>query len=422
MAIKKLYSSDSRRKTISKLNNNFLSIAPDVILEISDDAPAENMNNIIWIDTSMDNIIKEINTQTYADEYFASHPSINRSTFKYIGDDGKPTLEFKKMLYGDNYKSSHNYILKPKNKTMTGFCNPIKSQNNTPLFDLSGITFDTSDTETFNGAFYDTPNLEKINVSEWNTSKATNFNGLFGFAVDIKKLDVSKWDTSKVTNMEKAFLNCTELVNLDVSRWNTSNVTNMKNIFAQNPKLLTLDISKWNTSKVVDMSFMFNSDSKINNLNLSNWNVSQVKTMERMFSSCNTLSNIGDISNWDTRNVTTIDSMFSLSIKLINLNLSNWNTSKLNIASYAFSSMSNLKTLDISNWDTSNVTNMQYFVAYDNNLTTINGVIDFKSCTEYHAMFYGCIKLTSVKVKNLPTDIDTFCRTAKIDKSKVIVV
>lgn len=422
MVIKKLYSSDSRRKTISKLNNNFLSIAPDVILEISDDSPTENKNNIIWIDTSMDDIIKEIDTQTYANEYFASHPEIDRSTFKYIGDDGKPTLEFKKMIYGDDYKPSHNYILKPKNKSMKGFCKPIKAQNNTPLFDLSGITFDTSDTETFNEAFYDTPNLEKINASEWNTSKATDFYGLFGFAVDIKKLDLSKWNTSKVTNMEKAFLNCKELVNLDVSRWNTSNVTNMKNIFAQNPKLTTLDISKWNTSKVVDMGYMFNNDFKINNLNLSNWNVSQVKTMERMFSSCSALTNIGDISNWDTRNVTTIDSMFAQSTKLVNLNLSNWNTSKLNITNYAFSSMPNLKTLDISNWDTSNITNMQYFVAYDDNLTTINGVLDFKSCTRYVGMFYGCTKLTSVKVKNLPVDIDTFCNTANIDKSKVIVV
>lgn len=396
MAIKKLYSSDSRRKTISKLNNNFLSIAPDVILEISDDSPTENKNNIIWIDTSMDDIIKEIDTQTYANEYFASHPEIDRSTFKYIGDDGKPTLEFKKMIYGDDYKPSHNYILKPKNKSMKGFCKPIKAQNNTPLFDLSGITFDTSGTETFREAFYDAPNLEKINVSDWNTSK--------------------------VTTMEKAFLNCAELVNLDISRWDTSNVTNMNNIFAQNPKLTTLDISKWNTSKVVDMGSMFNIDSKINNLNLSNWNVSQVKNMERMFSSCSALTNIGDISNWDTRNVTTIESMFSQSTKLANLNLSNWNTSKLNIASYVFSSMFNLKTLDISNWDTSNVTKMQYFVAYNNNLTTINGVIDFKSCTSYVGMFYGCTKLTSVKVKNLPVDIDTFCNTANIDKSKVVVV
>ena len=48
MAIKKLYSSDSRRKTISKLNSNFVAITPDVILDISNNAPTENMENIIY--------------------------------------------------------------------------------------------------------------------------------------------------------------------------------------------------------------------------------------------------------------------------------------------------------------------------------------------------------------------------------------
>ena len=55
-------------------------------------------------------------------------------------------------------------------------------------------------------------------------------------------------------------------------------------------------------------------------------------------------------------------------------------------------------------------------------LTTITGVLDLRACTNYKEMFNGCSKLTMVKVKNLPTDIDTFCNTARIDKSKVIVV
>jgi hypothetical protein len=56
------------------------------------------------------------------------------------------------------------------------------------------------------------------------------------------------------------------------------------------------------------------------------------------------------------------------------------------------------------------------------NLTTITGTLDLRACINYKDMFTGCDKLTMVKVKNLPTDIDTFCSTAKIDKSKVIVV
>ena len=291
MVIKKLYSSDSRRKTISKLNNNFLSIDPDAILEISDDAPAENMNNIIWIDTSMDDIIKEINTKTYADEYFASHPDIDRSAFKYIGDDGKPTLEFKKMIYGDDYDPSHRYILRPKNNIMVDFCKPIETQNGINEYNLNSVVFDTKNLNSLYNAFNNTTQL--------------------------KFIDTSSWNTGKVTNMQSAFNNC--------------------------QKLQSIGVSRWNTSSTIDMSYMF----------------------------------------YNCRS---------------------------------------LVSLDISTWDTSKVTSMPGMFTNCSSLTTINGIIDFKSCTSYYAIFQNCPNLTSVKVKNIPTGIDTFCSIAYIPKSKVIVV
>ena len=291
MVIKKLYSSDSRRRTISKLNSNFVAITPDVILEISDKTPTENMESIIWIDTSMDDIIKEINTKTYADEYFTSHPDIDRSTFKYIGDDGKPTLEFKKMIYGDDYNPDSKYVLQPKNGTIADFCKPIETQTGIKPYNLNSIVFDTKTVNTLYNAFNNTNNLESIHTSSW--------------------------DTSKVTTMRSAFNTC------------------------QN--LRSLDASNWDTSKVTDMAYMF--------------------------SRCSLLTSI-----------------------------------------------------DISNCDTSKVTDMPGMFADCSSLTTINGIIDFKSCTSYYAIFQNCSKLTSVKVKNLPTNINTFCSIAYIPKSKVIVV
>ena len=291
MVIKKLYSSDSRRRTISKLNSNFVAITPDVILEISDKTPTENMESIIWIDTSMDDIIKEINTKTYADEYFTSHPDIDRSTFKYIGDDGKPTLEFKKMIYGDDYNPDSKYVLQPKNGTIADFCKPIETQTGIKPYNLNSIVFDTKTVNTLYNAFNNTNNLESIHTSSW--------------------------DTSKVTTMRSAFNTC------------------------QN--LRSLDASNWDTSKVTDMAYMF--------------------------SRCSLLTSI-----------------------------------------------------DISNCDTSKVTDMPGMFADCSSLTTINGIIDFKSCTSYYAIFQNCPNLTSVKVKNLPANIDTFCSIAYISKSKVIVV
>lgn len=45
-----------------------------------------------------------------------------------------------------------------------------------------------------------------------------------------------------------------------------------------------------------------------------------------------------------------------------------------------------------------------------------------KRCTSYARMFDACTNLTNVKIKNLPTDIDTFCNVARISKGQVTIV
>ena len=343
MVIKKLYSSDSRRRTISKLNSNFVAITPDAILEISNKTPTENMENIIWIDTSMDISIKEIDTKTYADEYFASHPSIDKNTFKYIGDDGKPTLEFKKMIYGDDYNPDSKYVLQPKNGTIADFCKPIETQTGIKPYNLEGVVFNTKRVNTLIQAFINANNLESVNTSSWDISNVTNTNNMFYICKSLTSLDVSKWNTSKVTEMTNMFLNCGGLTSLDVSKWNTSNVTDISGMFNSCQKLQSIDVSKWNTSNLINTANMFNTCSLLTSLDLSNWDTSNIKYMSFMFANCRAL-------------------------------------------------------------------------------TTITGILDFKNCIYYNGMFLNCTNLTSVKVKNLPVDIDTFCRGANINKSKVIVV
>ena len=343
MVIKKLYSSDSRRRTISKLNSNFVAITPDVILEISDSKPTENMNNTIWIDTSMDIITKEINTQTYTDEYFASHPDIDKRYFKFVDSNGDPTLEFKKMLYGDDYSPSFRYLLHPKNNKFNYF---TKNIENGRKYNLKSLKIDTKNVTDMSNGFYVAKNLVGIDVSDWDTSKVTTLNSLFYLCLSLTELDVSKWNTSKVTDMCSVFDSC--------------------------PKLQSIDVSKWNTSSAIDMSYMFYGCS-VTELDVSKWNTSKVTNMRYMFTSC-----------------------------------------------------TNIKELDISNWDTSKVTRMDYMFSNCTNIVSIKGVLDFKNIenNEYGmgAMFSNCNKLTSVTVMNLPTDIDRFCRIAKIDKSKVNII
>lgn len=185
----------------------------------------------------------------------------------------------------------------------------------------------------------------------------------------LKQINVSNWDTSNVTNMSNTFSHCELLASVDVSKWNTSKVTNMEGMFVDCNLLASVDVNKWNTSKVTDMA--------------------------SMFSSCGTLRSI-DVSKWNTSNVTDISGMFF--------------------------GCGSLHSVDITGWDTSKVTSMDRMFFNCSSLTTITGVLDFKNCTEYYGTFFGCNNLTSVKVKNLPVDIDTFCNAVLIDKSKVIVV
>ena len=291
MSIKKLYSSDSRRKTISKLNNNFVSIAPDIILEISDDKPTENVANTIWIDTSVDIITKEINTQTYADEYFASHLTIYKNTFKYIGDDGKPTLEFKKMIYGDDYDPSFRYILKPKNRVFKNFCKPIKLQNGITGYTLNSVEFDIKNVneldQTFNGATY----LKSIDISSWDTSNVTYMSYTFNGCRSLTSLDVSKWTISALRNMTYIFAYCSSLTSLDVSKWNVSLVTNMEGVFYNCSSLTSLDLSNWDTSKATAMGYMFADCNSLTTIT-GVLDFKKCTSYNSMFANCNNLTSV----------------------------------------------------------------------------------------------------------------------------------
>ena len=233
----------------------------------------------------------------------------------------------------------------------------------------------------------------------------------------LTSIDTTGWDTSKVTNMSYMFYGCNALESLDVSKWDTSNVTNMSGMFAHCrnlPEEALLDIfNKWDTSNVTNMSGMFwygprclsTSTSLLSNL--SNWDTSKVNDMSNMFAKW-TLDGTVDLSNLNTSNVTNMGGMFYYCTFLTTLDLSNWDTSNVTNMAGMFQKCESLKTLDISNWDTSNVTNMNgmFFMTEDNDvpeygaaLTTIKGVIDMKSCTEYNQMFGVVLTLLGLRLR-----------------------
>ena len=315
------------------------------------------------------------------------------------------------------------------------------------LTSLDVSKWDTGNITTASNMFSACRALTSLDVSKWNTSKMTNISSMFNSCTTLTTLDVSKWDTSNVTNMKSIFSSCPSLTTLDASKWNTGKVIDMSGVFSYCKSLTSLDVSKWDTSKVVDMNYIFSNCEKLTTLDVSKWNTSNVTNMRAMFSGCSGLTSL-DISKWNTANVTDLSSlfafdnklasldiskwntgkvtnmgqMFNFCLKLTSLDLSTWNTSKVTSMWAMFNSCTSLTTVKINNWDTSKVTNMKKMFSDCTNLTTIEGVLDLKSCNDYEDMFLSCNNITSIKVKNLPTDIDTFCRKARIDKSKVTVV
>lgn len=315
------------------------------------------------------------------------------------------------------------------------------------LTSLDVSKWDTGNITTVSGMFSACRALTSLDISKWNTSKMTNISSMFNGCTALTTLDVSKWNTSNVTNMKSIFSSCPSLTTLDASKWNTGKVIDMSGVFSYCKSLTSLDVSKWDTSKVVDMNYVFSNCEKLTTLDVSKWDTSNVTNMRAMFSGCSGLTSL-DISKWNTANVTDLSSlfafdnklasldiskwntgkvtnmgqMFNFCLKLTSLDLSTWNTSKVTSMWAMFNSCTSLTTVKINNWDTSKVTNMKKLFSDCTNLTTIEGVLDLKSCNDYEDMFLSCNNITSIKVKNLPTDIDTFCRKARISKDKVTVV
>lgn len=132
-----------------------------------------------------------------------------------------------------------------------------------------------------------------------------------------------------------------------------------------------------------------------------------VEDMSHMFYNCYNITDI-NFEGFEAPNVKYANSMFGGCERLTNIKGLNYlfrNTSKLKSTNYMFY-FCPLETIDLSNIDTSNVENMAGMFSICRNLTTIRGILDMKSCTEYTDMFDSCISLSGVKIKNPPAGFD----------------
>lgn len=147
--------------------------------------------------------------------------------------------------------------------------------------------------------------------------------------------------------------------------------------------------------------------------------------MSYMFNMCMFLQSLPEL-NIDTSKCANMSCMFyncgtddSDSSTLFDVDLSNFNTSFAISMKYLFYTFRRLKNLNISGWDTSKVVDMQYMFYDCRKLEHIEGVIDMASCTSYIHMFYGCSRLSGVKIKNPPDDFES---TSKLNSSQYEIV
>lgn len=123
--------------------------------------------------------------------------------------------------------------------------------------------------------------------------------------------------------------------------------------------------------------------------------------MSYAFYDCENLEDVSFLEKWNTSKCMTMYGMFSHCKSLKSVDLSKWDFSNTEDMSYMFGGCINLSTVDLTNCDTSKVQTFQGMFGPNGDrrtaltkLTSIKGIIDLASCTNYLGMFQYCTGLT----------------------------
>lgn len=216
---------------------------------------------------------------------------------------------------------------------------------------------------------------------------------------------INKLDTSKATNMSYMFYNCNKLQTIDLSNFNTENVTDMSYMFYQCTYLTPIDVSSFDTSNVTNMSYMFYYIIALETLNLSNFNTNKVTRASHMVGNCRNLKTL-IIPDGFLKNTTDVTWLFDYCSALTNLDTTKLDFSNVTNASHCFYRCKALNVIDLR-FKTSKITNMESMFSLgsiDNNLEQILG-LDMYSCTKDTNLFYECMHLKELTIKNIRISI-----------------
>lgn len=164
----------------------------------------------------------------------------------------------------------------------------------------------------------------KIYFPEDSSHLFMNFTNLksISFGEETTNGYVSYVDTSEVTNMYMFFYQSKNIENLDLRGFNTEKVGNMGYIFSGCKAVKGVDISSFDTLKVTKAHNLFSGCSSLVNVTFGNqFKLSQVSDIHSMFDGCTSLISINFGNTFNTSNVTNMYYLFRNCVSLTSLDI-----------------------------------------------------------------------------------------------------
>jgi surface protein len=185
---------------------------------------------------------------------------------------------------------------------------------NADLIDFSECT--SMDSMFMNGG---QNKLKMLDVTNWDTRKVTSFRYWFRYGGIIERI-IGKLDVSAATDMTEMFWDTRNLQEIDVSDWRFNSLLKKAPAFYGCSNLTKLDVSKWNTENIQDFSRAFEGiggayyrDVNVNlELDVSNFDMKNATSIYCMFgdrSGCLVL----DFRKWEIPNVTNANGFLGFS-------------------------------------------------------------------------------------------------------------
>ena len=138
------------------------------------------------------------------------------------------------------------------------------------------------------------------------------------------------------------------------------NITSLNMLFKNCDSLTNVDFSYFNSENIMNLSELFSGCSSLTSINFTNFDTSNVYNMSYMFFNCSKLNRL-DLHSFNMTNTKDTSGMFKDCKNLEFLNISNYDTTtELLYMNSMFYNCVRLTSLDLKNFNTINVINMSY--------------------------------------------------------------